>query len=301
MDLQLFKTFLLVGKLENISHAAEQLNFTQPTVTAQIQALESFFGVLLFERVGKKIFLTDAGRMMMHDAERLLHVIAEIHEDMEPFRKMNYSLTLGISTQMINYLLPPILKELQNRFPGIQVSIEVCKNTEEVLKRLLDNQLDLGIIHGQVHTMQVSQYNILNEKILWVASKKTISQHHNSQNISDYPIINFKKNCSDFRSKFDTAMKNKLSNTVIEYSDSAAVKHAVLNNLGISYLPTALVQEDINNGHLVTLPGPTMHLPISLVIHKNKQISSTIHAFLLTISELPRADKSLKKFLTLLK
>ena len=56
MDIQLFRTFLLVAKLNNITQAAEQLNFTQPTVTAQIQTLEEHFGAALFERIGKKLY-----------------------------------------------------------------------------------------------------------------------------------------------------------------------------------------------------------------------------------------------------
>jgi DNA-binding transcriptional LysR family regulator len=61
MDIRLLQTFLLVSKIGNVTQAAEQLNFSQPTVTAQIRTLEEHFEVLLFERVGKKLYITEAG------------------------------------------------------------------------------------------------------------------------------------------------------------------------------------------------------------------------------------------------
>ena len=61
MDIQLLKTFCMVARLGNITQAAEQLNFTQPAVSAQIRTLEEHFGVPLFERIGKKLYITEAG------------------------------------------------------------------------------------------------------------------------------------------------------------------------------------------------------------------------------------------------
>ena len=72
MDIQLFQTFLIVAKLGNMTQAAEQLNFSQPTITGQIRALEQDFGVMLFDRVGKKLFITDAGRELIDYAEKIL-------------------------------------------------------------------------------------------------------------------------------------------------------------------------------------------------------------------------------------
>lgn len=297
MDIQLFKTFLHVAKLENVSQAAEKMNFTQPTVTAQIQALERYFGVQLFERVGKKIFLTEAGRQMVTAAERMLQLCDEVQQQMEPFRSMRHHLSLGISTQMINHLLPPILGKVQTLLCGIRVSIEVCKNSEEVIKRLLENQIDIGIIHGQSAGAQVVRYEFLNEPILWVASKTVYERHNHSTNVLDYPIVNFTRPGSVFRAKFEEVMKDKSFISELEFSDSEAVKQAVIRGLGASYLPKALLNEHIASGSIVTLEGPQMHLPISVVIHKNKQITSALYAFLSVVADLPAADPNMRSLI----
>lgn len=289
MDLQLFKTFLIVAKLENISQAAERLNFTQPTITTQIQSLEQNFGVEFFERVGKKIFLTDAGRQMVKNTEKLMSLMLEIKDDMEPFRKINYLLRLGISTQMINYFLPPILEEIQKSLPEMQISIEVCKNTKEVCNKLISNYIDFGIIHGVTSNIQIQQSTIIDDEILWVCSTATFKQHNCNHSVEDYPIINFKKKGSLFREKFDVVMKDKNITSVIEYSDSEAVKRAVLNGLGVSYLPRMLVQEDMRHGKLIELlKGPKMELSISLIINKNKKRTTAINVFLGAISNFDR-------------
>ena len=72
MDIQFFNTFLTVAKLGSMTQAAQRLNFTQPTVTGQIRTLEQEFGVRLFERVGKKLYITDAGRKLLDYAEKLM-------------------------------------------------------------------------------------------------------------------------------------------------------------------------------------------------------------------------------------
>ena len=300
MDIQLLRTFLAVAELENISQAAERMNFTQPTVTAQIQALERCFDVQLFERVGKRIFLTEAGRLMIPAATELLEQIAGLQSRMEPFRKNRHHLLLGISTQMLNYLLPPILGKVQKMLPGIRISIEVCKNSEAVNKRILENQIDLGIIHGQSGSVQVAQYEILQEPILWVVSRELFAKYRQSEAVLDYPIINFTRPGSVFRAKFEEAMKDKEFISELEFTDSEAVKQAVLNGLGASYLPNALLHENIASGALVRLQGPKMNLPISLVFHKNKQLSPAIQAFLATLAELPESDSSLSELVAAL-
>ncbi len=300
LDIQLFQTFLKVAALENISQAAEQMNFTQPTVTAQIQTLERYFEVQLFERIGKRIFLTEAGHRMVLCAERMLQELAAVGQEMEAFKKTRHHLSIGISTQMINHLLPPILGKVQSCVPGIRVSIEVCKNATEVIGQLLANQIDLGIIHGEQVNAQVVGYNILREPIAWVVETKLHAQYGKSSQVLDYPIINFTRPGSVFRANFDAVMKDATFVSEIEFSDSEAVKQAALNGLGAAYLPKALLHEPIASGALQVLQGPAMHLPISVVLHKNKQITPALRGFLGVVADLPDVDPRLCSFLAAL-
>jgi DNA-binding transcriptional LysR family regulator len=85
MDIQFFQTFLMVAKLGNMTQAAEKMNFTQPTITGQIRTLEQHFGVMLFDRVGKKLYITDAGRELIDYAEKLLSTYDEAQKALSCF------------------------------------------------------------------------------------------------------------------------------------------------------------------------------------------------------------------------
>ena len=107
MDIQLFQTFLLVAKLSNITQAAEQLNFTQPAVTAQIRTLEDHYGVSLFERIGKKLYITEVGRELTIHVEKLLSAYYDINTAMQRFSDFNSPIKVGASTSLIcmNFLI----------------------------------------------------------------------------------------------------------------------------------------------------------------------------------------------------
>lgn len=297
MDIQVYRTFLTVVKLGSVSQAAEKLSFTQPAITSQVQTLERYFGVVLFERIGKKIFLTEAGKELTAYAEKVLELDSKAQAAMSPYREKRDAIIVGISSQMINYLLPPMLAALQIRLPGVQVSIEVCKNVEQVLSRLQENQFDIGIIHGLTVSPPLLQFGFWTEEILWVGSTKLLRQYEGAE-FSQLPVINFTKPGSVFRAKFEEAMKDKLVFSTIEYTDSEAVKQAVLNGLGISYLPRVSVQHYIDSGQLVMLEqAPPMQARISVIFNKSKTISAPIYHFLSVLAELPEADVALREFL----
>lgn len=160
MDIQLFRTFLTVAKLGNMTQAAEIINFTQPTVTSQIRALEEHFGVMLFERVGKKLYITESGKQLIRYSETIL---SAYQEACETLNITTGNANLGASTAMVNYLLIPIFEEFQQEFCHNSVSIEMCANTAAVVRGVLENRFDLGFIHNAVAETQLVQSEIYQE------------------------------------------------------------------------------------------------------------------------------------------
>lgn len=294
MDLRLLKTFLQVAKFRNMTKAAERLHFSQPAVTAQICSLEDELKVHLFDRSGKRLILTEAGKNFVGYAERLLSLYEEAKNVMTGFESGADTLRLGVSTQMINHFLPKILSKLQSQLPQVFISIEVCMNTQEVLKGVTEYRYDLGFIHGENTMPRLRSHGVWTEEVLWVASPEFVRQH---PNIKESPIINYNEG-SVFRAKFDDFFKDTVFHSSIEYSDSAAIKQAVLSGLGISYLPKSLVEEEITRGDLVILEqSPSLHLLVSLVYHTQKVFTSPICTLLAIIAELSEADEDIKRLL----
>ena len=294
MEIRLFKTFLLVAKLLNITKAAEQLSFSQPAITAQISSLEDAFHVQLFKRTGKRLALTEAGQAMVAYAEQFISLYEETQNAMESFGRQDASLRLGVSTQMINYFLPHIILELQGQMPQLHVNVEVCMNTQEVLRGVQERRYDFGLIHGQNALAQICEHGIWSDDVLWVASADFISKKGPVGDIRRCPLINYSEG-SVFRAKLEQHIASSEFHSAVEYSDSEAIKRAVIGGVGISYLPRTLVQEEIARGTLVAIEqGPQLKLRISLVHRRDKVFTVPMYVLLLLLANQPDADRSIR-------
>lgn len=105
--------FLTVVQCRSFTQAAKYLNFTQPTISNHINALEEEYGVILFTRDGKNVYLTQAGKNFVPIAQQLMVDYQKSQEVMRQFQKKNYSLKIGVSTQGINFYLLPVLLKLK--------------------------------------------------------------------------------------------------------------------------------------------------------------------------------------------
>lgn len=298
MDIHLLlRTFLLVAKLGNITQSAEQLNFTQPAVTGQIRALEEHFGVLLFERVGKKLHITDAGRKLVVHAEKLLAAYDETYTALQAFSDNNTPIKLGTSTTATSYILPPILRDFQNTGINSSVIVETCPYFSTAVKGLLENTFDLALLHGNVNNHHLVQFELFAQKLVWVGQRQLIAQNNNCFDIRLYPFINFKHG-SLLRTKYEEVLGHKPLHSTIEYSDAEAIKTAVLNGLGVGLLPYVLVEPYLAGGTLVEFAGiPRLDFNISVVFHKNKVLSPAMRALLTIFAEHASLSRGLAEYL----
>ena len=224
---------------------------------------------------------------MIHYAERFVGLYEETTNALAAFGRAEDVIRLAVSTHMISYYLPALLRELQAQMPHTHVSVDVCMYTPEVLKGIAEDRYDLGFVHGKNTVQQIRQHGVWTEEILWVASADFVENHPPVSNIEQYPIINYTKG-SVFRNKLEQSMEGTGFNSPIEYSDSEAIKRAVLSGLGISYLPKTLVEDEIAKGKLCVLKqGPCLELNISLVHRVDKTFSLPMYALLLAIANQP--------------
>ena len=99
MNIQVYQSFLTVVQCRSFTQAAKYLNFTQPTISNHINALEEEYGVILFTRDGKNVYLTQAGKNFVPIAQQLMADYQKSQEVMRQFQKKNYSLKIGVSTR----------------------------------------------------------------------------------------------------------------------------------------------------------------------------------------------------------
>jgi len=294
MDIRLLQTFLLVAKIGNITQAAEQLNFSQPTITAQIRTLEEHFEVLLFERVGKKLYITEAGLRLTGYAEKLLLLYGEAKATVQEFAH-DRNIKIGLGTAVAAHTLSPILREFQGRVPNVSVSIEHCFNIPITIKGILDNSFDLALVHHRISNSRILQFDVVAEKLLWVIHASLLDTY--GHDMWQQPFIAIKQG-SVYREKYDQFLQQNSIIPILEYSDSEAIRQAVLNGLGIGVLPEVLVRSHLEDGTLHEFcEAPKLEIDFSVIFHKDKTFTLAMRTLLMVIAEHANIDSGLSDYL----
>ncbi len=269
MDIQFFRTFLVVTRLGNMTQAAEELNFTQPTVTGQIRTLEQHFGNRLFDRIGKKLYITDAGRQLVPYAEKLLATYDEASKVLSVYPD---SVSLGIATTTVNYILVPFLQEFERQAPDCTVSMEMCPNTPAVVKGLHENRFDLGFVQNGVAAEYLTGFEIYKVQLVWVVHPKLAEKHNFSTDLLDYPLLGYKKGGLS-RTLCEQAIPGK-PEPRFEYSDAEAMKNAILQGLGCGALPAVMIGQALQDGTLREFAAaPRPAFSVWVAYHRDKTLS----------------------------
>jgi DNA-binding transcriptional LysR family regulator len=145
MDFDQMRAMVEVARLRSFSRAAEALGRTQPAISAQVRLVEEETGCRLFDRLGRSVYLTQPGALLLEYAQRMLNVRRQAMQAVSDLRRPSARLTVGATESICLYFLPPVLQQYQARYPGVAISI-FRHNTDRVVRKLLEGALDLGFI-----------------------------------------------------------------------------------------------------------------------------------------------------------
>ena len=146
LNLDYLRTFVDVIELGSFSAAAERLNLSQPAVSLQIRQLEKRVGVSLIERVGRKARPTAAGSELLDHARQIDTVVAAALDGMARHAKgVMGRLRLGTGATACIFLLPPVLRDLRQRFPTLEITVSTG-NTADIVKAVEENTIDIGLV-----------------------------------------------------------------------------------------------------------------------------------------------------------
>ena len=168
MTLRHLKLFVAVVDAGTMTAASQQLYMTQPAVSQAIRELEQHYGVQLFDRISKRLYLTDQGNRFLGYARHILSLSDEMemalaHPDTFGSLRIGATLTIG------NALLPSIAKSFRTNFPDIDLQIHV-KNTGDIEQMIIANTIDLGIVEGHIESKDIVQMPIASDTLVLVCS-----------------------------------------------------------------------------------------------------------------------------------
>ncbi|WP_310549972.1 selenium metabolism-associated LysR family transcriptional regulator [Paenibacillus glufosinatiresistens] len=259
MNIHQLRIFYTVSERGSFSAAAQALHMTQPAVTMQIQGLEDYFGVKLFDRSGKKIMLTDAGEALLPFALRTLELMRETDRAMAEYtQQLSGRLQLGASLTIGEYVLPGILVPFGQAYPEISVTLEVS-NTTQIIEEIARNRLSFGLIEAEVSHPDMDIEPVMEDELLLVVPAGHELAGRENVTLEEalrYPFVLREQGSGTRRVMEEQLMAKgydpKEINTVMELGSTGAVKSTVEAGLGIAMLSPSTLRHEIALGLLST-------------------------------------------------
>lgn len=280
MTIRHLKIFITVAESKKMSLAAKKLYITQPTVSQAIRELEDHYGVKLFERLSKKLFITEAGRYLLFRAKNLI----EQYDRLELSMKENYkkeTLRIGASLTVGAILLSDIINDLENINPNLD-TFAFVNNTSIIEQKLLDSTLDVAIVEGKVKSNDLISIPMIDDYLVLVCGIDHPLSKKNKICLNDLKNQKFvvREKGSGTRELLDDFLKFHNLNVKIvwEASSPDTIRHAVINNHCLALMPMRVMQNDILGGRMNVIYNTTdeWNRYFSLVYHKDKNIGESI-------------------------
>ncbi len=291
MDLSQLEIFLSIAEEKSFSRAAEKMLRTQPAISIAIKRLEEELGESLFDRSSKNGSLTEAGRVLLSYAQRMLNLRDEAIEAVGELRGMfRGRLTIGANESTSLYLLPPLLMEYRKRFPNIK--IEVFRNiSEKIPLEVSERNLDFGFLSYDPMHPNLQSLEIHRDELVLVVPPKHRLAKQNQVMVKDLGEEQFVAHNVKTPSRtkiFELFAQHRTPlNICLELATLETIKEFVLLNAGIAILPRLAVEAEINSGKLVEVPvkGMKIEKTLRLVYRREASLSHAAKSFLDIIKE----------------
>lgn len=252
-------TFLAVCKFMNYTKAAEYLNLTQPAVSQHIRFLSQSYGVDLFVMEGKRLQLTEAGKILQQAALNMKHDEQHMRERMLQTKIGLNNYAFGATLSVAEFLLVDDLRAFLRHHPNSHVRMQVG-NTKELLKLLEASKLDFAIVEGSFPKSEYASLPYKQEAFVAVGSPAKAKQYAGGS-IKDLlnETIFLREPGSGTRNILEDYLEEKGLSvhdffTSVELGNIGAIKYMLQDNLGISFCYHAAIAQEEKQGKLAVIP-----------------------------------------------
>ncbi len=285
MTLEQLRIFVAVALREHVTLGARDLNLTQSATSAAIAALESRHATKLFDRIGRRIVLTEAGRVFLAEAKAVLaraNAAEMILSDLGELKRGR--LHLAASQTIANYWLPHHIHAFRNRFPGIEVQLTIG-NTTTVASDVRDGNVDLGFVEGDTRETDVTIERVADDELILVVPpdhRWAQTRPHPSALAEESWIL--REAGSGTRAIFEDALaglglKPDTLTVVLELPSNEAVRSTVEAGAGVTVMSRLVVQQAIKAGALAEVALPIAQRGFYLLRHRERYVSRAAREF----------------------
>lgn len=283
MTLRNLKILIKVADFGSMTAASESLFISQPTVSQAIAELESYYSIRIFERLSKRLYITEPGKQLLSYARHIIALFSEMElvikdSDKSGIIKAGASITVG------TYLLPQLVKAFGIHYPSLRIQA-VIKNTTEIENLIMKNEIDFAVVEGTVHTPDIISTPFMDDELVLVCGRNHPLYNTETISLSDFTQHDFivREQGSGTRELFESVM---MANDIAwqvkwECNGFDGIKSAAINGIGIAVISKTLVEQELKakDLYIIKVDGLEFKRKFSIIYHKNKYLTDAIKAF----------------------
>lgn len=285
MELKQLEYFMAVCQELHFTRAAEKLGIAQPSLSQQIRLLEHEIGTPLFDRVGKKNVITEAGKALQHYGFNVFHELSQAHAAISEIQGLKRgNLKIGALLTVVNYLLPATVIEFHRTYPNVTLSVFGLR-TGDIYNGLLQNELDLGIVYLPMEHDDLEAIPLYKEDLALAAPAEhpvTTEPFVSLSILKDIPSV-LLPNTYFLRQLINEQcrMYEFTPQPIIEMTTMESIINMVSKGVGVTILPKAYL-DYIDNKQIRTIPiqQPKLTTEIGIVYRKNKHLCASSRVFM---------------------
>jgi len=289
MEIRQLEYFMAVSKELHFTRASEKLGVTQPTLSHQIKALETEVGMPLFDRIGKKTALTEAGEILFRHGNQIFQSLQSAKDEIGELQDIQYGrLSVGVLTGELNRLVAALLFAFHQQYPGVQITVT---GRDDITGGILRNEIDLALTIIPLEDDRIATVPLYEEDLyLTVASRHPLADAAaiDLEQVKELPFILFPRNYQ-CRQKIDAAFRtiDAPLNPVIETDAPESILKLVQAQAGVSILSsTFLSMWGHDDMKAIKLENPTIRRQIGLAYHKEKYLGFAARQFITMLQQI---------------
>ena len=289
MELKNLRTLQAVADQGSYQKAADCLGYTQSTVTVHIQQLEEELGVPLFQRVGRRMTLTQAGEQALAQTRELLLAAERLSQLGLERQAPSGTLRVDMAETLLCYKTQPVIQKFRKLAPQVRLIIR-SRNCLDIAENVRSGACDLGVGYDMDWSRDMLEVEPMGEyEVILLASPEfchpdfvTRGQRKPVSLVTDEPDSIFRRRLEAYLRARDITLDATLELWSIE-----TIKRCVMSNLGFTYLPRFAAQEELKDGRLIELAAPIsgVRFPTLCARHKNRWVTPAMELFIALLGE----------------
>lgn len=283
MTLRHMKIFAATFRNGSITQAAKELNLAQPSVSLAVKELEQYYGIRLFERIGRKISPTESGREFYGYAVHIVTLFEEMEKRMKNWDALG-TIRIGTSITIGTHILPGLIRRYEQKYPDLTVEAVVSKSAD-IERYIREGTADIGLIENNPEHPDIVTVPFMKDTLCAIAAPNhplSSCETVTLEQLAQYPFLMREKGSAG-REMLDAAFEIRQMKVrpAWESSSTQAIVKAVSEGLGVAVLPSLLVERDVRERTVVLLPfQKPLRRDLNIIYHRSKYLTPNMKAFM---------------------